>query len=122
MNLFDVILSAQAIAVILIIGALVMSVRSILFFTREASSMGPKLQKIEISLSKMQEGMDEKRSTVKELSVIVDPLRERESKLRVYYEALKNIELEFERESTQKAEKDEAEKRKRIQRKKMGFD
>jgi hypothetical protein len=70
----------------------------------------------------MQEGMDEKRSTVKELSVIVDPLRERESKLRVYYEALKNIELEFERESTQKAEKDEAEKRKRIQRKKMGFD
>ena len=122
MNVLDVVLSTEVIAGIIIIGALVMSVRSILIFTREASSMGPRLQKVEISLAKLREGMDEKKKIVRELSQVVDPLKARESRLRVYFEGLKNMELQYERESAEKAAKDEAEKRKRIQRKKMGFD
>lgn len=122
MNLIDAALSVQTIAGILIIGSLVMSVRSVLMFTRQASEMAPKLQKIEISLAKLQDGMGEKRKTVKELTTVVEPLRARESKLRIYFEELKNLELKHEREEHDKEEKDEAEKRKRIQRKKMGFD
>ncbi len=66
--------------------------------------------------------MDEKKKIVKDLTVIVDPLRAREGKLRAYYEDIKNIDLNDERETASKEEKDEAEKRKRIHRKKMGFD
>ena len=84
----DAILSTEIIAGILIIGALVMSVRSILFFTREASSMAPKLQKIDHDLTKLRDGMAEKKKAVKELTVVVDPLKTRESKLRAYYEEL----------------------------------
>ena len=70
----DAILSTETIAGILIIGALAMSVRSILFFTREASSMAPRLQKIDSDLNRFREGMTEKKTAVKDLNVIVDTI------------------------------------------------
>ncbi|MBT7860090.1 MAG: hypothetical protein HN712_07240 [Gemmatimonadetes bacterium] len=118
----DAILSTETIAGILIIGALAMSVRSILFFTREAATMAPRLQKIDFDLNKWRDGMSEKKKAVKDLTVIVDPLKDREGKLRAYHEVLKNIELSHERSEAESDEKAEEEKRKRIQRKKMGFD
>jgi hypothetical protein len=121
MNFLDF-LSTEVIAGILIVGALVMSVRSILMFTRLAAEMAPKIQKLDLALMKIRDGMDEKKKIVKDLTVIVDPLRAREVKLREYNERIKNIELSHERETHDKEEKDEADKRKRIQRKKMGFD
>ena len=122
MNLFDIILSTEVIAGILIAASLAMAVRSILFFTREAATMSPKLQKIEHDLSKLREGMDEKKKAVKDLTTIVDPLKLREARLRSYYEAVKNLELDYDRKSEAEAEKAEQERQKRVQRKKMGFD
>ena len=122
MNVFDVILTTEVISGILIIGALVMAVRSILMFTRQANEMAPKLQKIEMGLAKQREGMAEKKQVVKDLHTVVDPLRSREGKLREYYESLKKIEIDHERESAQESEREESERRKRVQRKKMGFD
>lgn len=122
MNFFDVILSTQVIAGILVVSALVMSVRSILYFTREASGMAPRLQKIEMDLAKLRDSMGAKREVVRELTQVVDPLKEREGRLRAYFEHLKNLELDHDREAAQKTAKDEEEKRRRIQRKKMGFE
>ncbi len=121
MNFLDF-LSTEVIAGIIIVGTLVMSVRSILMFTRHASEMAPKIQKLDMALTKIRDGMGEKKKIVKELTVMVDPLRSREGKLREYHERVKNIELTNKRETANKEEKDEADKRKRIQRKKMGFD
>ncbi len=118
----DAILSTETIAGILIIGALAMSVRSILFFTREASTMAPRLQKVDMDLNKRREGLAEKKKVVQDLNVIVDPLKNREGKLRAYFEVLKGIEIAHERQETEQSEKSEEEKRKRIQRKRMGFD
>ncbi|MBT7595748.1 MAG: hypothetical protein HN559_12620 [Gemmatimonadetes bacterium] len=118
----DAILSTETIAGILIIGALVMAVRSILFFTREAAAMAPRLQKIDMDLNKRREGMSEKKKAVKDLTVIVDPLKNSEGKLRAYYEVLQNIEISHERTEAEQGEKEEKERSKRIQRKKMGFD
>lgn len=109
------------IARIIIDGALVMTVRSILMFTRQAGEMAPKVQNLDMMLNKIRNGMAEKKN-VEDLAVIVDPLRAREKKFRDYYEQIKEIELTYEREPAKKGEKDETEKRKRIQRKKMGFD
>ena len=85
MNFLDF-LSTEVIAGIIIIGALVMSVRSILMFTRQASEMAPKIQKLDMALTKIRDAKDEKKKIVKELTVIVDPLRSREGKLREYHE------------------------------------
>ena len=117
----DAILSTETILGILIIGALAMAVRSLLFFSREAASIEPRLQKVDLDLNKRRNGMAEKKAAVKELTVIVDPLTYQEGKLRAYHEVLRDIELSHERKEAKKAEKDEEAKRKRIQRKKMGF-
>ncbi|MFH1570513.1 MAG: hypothetical protein ABIL09_21165 [Gemmatimonadota bacterium] len=121
MNLIDIILSTEVIAGIIIVASLAYAVRSILFFTREASTMGPRLQRIEADLNRLRDGMDEKRRTVKALTVTVDPLRLRESRLRSYYDSLKNLELEYDRRVAESSAREEEERVKRIQKKKMGL-
>lgn len=121
MNILDVVLSTEVIAGVLIVASLAMAVRSILFFTRESSGMSPRLMKIESDLEKWRGGMGEKKKAVDALNTIVTPLREKEGKLRMYYDSLKNMEVDHERNSAQENEEAEQERKKRVQRKKMGF-
>ena len=120
MDLFDI-LSTEVIAGIIIAATLIMGVRSMLMFSRQAAQMAPKLQKLESNLSRIQDSMVIRKKSVKDLTVVVDPLREQEGRIREYHEKLKNMELTHERESADQEEKDEAAKRKRIQRKKHGL-
>lgn len=122
MRILDIILSLEVIAGILIAASLAMAVRALLNFTRESATMGPKLHKLESDLQKLRDGMREREKTVKDLTVIVEPLREREGRIRAYYDALKDLEVETERESQKTGEEQEAAKKRRIQRKKMGID
>ena len=122
MNVLDIILSLEVMAGILITASLAMAVRSLLHFTRESATMGPKLQKIDAELQKWREGMGDRERAVKKLSAVVEPLAAREGRMRAYYETLRNIELERERETEKAGQEQEAAKKKRIQRKKMGLD
>ena len=63
----------------------------------------------------------DKRKIVQDLTVIVDPLREREGKLRMYYDSLKNMEVDHEKNEAKASEEQEQARKKRVQRKKMGF-
>ena len=120
-NILDVVLSTEVIAGVLIVASLAMAVRSILFFTRESTGIAPKLMKIESELEKWRAGMGDKRKIVQDLTVIVDPLREREGKLRMYYDSLKNMEVDHEKNEAKASEEQEQARKKRVQRKKMGF-
>jgi len=120
-NALDIILSPEVIAGIIISASLAMSVRTILLFAREASTMSPRLQKIEADLSRLRDGMAEKTKAVKDLTVVVDPLKVREARLRAYFNALRNIELELERLEAENSAREEEDRQKRIQRKKMGL-
>jgi len=122
MRILDIILSLEVMAGILITAALAMSVRSLLSYTRHVATMGPKLQRAEAALQRLREGMADREKTVKELTTVVEPLREREARLRVYYDALRSLEVETERESQKTGDEQEAEKKRRIQRKKMGLE
>ena len=51
-------LSAEVVAGIIIVGALVMTVRSILMFTRQAGEMAPKVQKLDMMLNKIRDGTE----------------------------------------------------------------
>ena len=122
MDIFDVILSTEVLAGIVIAAALGLIVRCVLSFTSEAASMTPKLTKIESDLTRLREGMGDKKKLVEDLTAIVDPLKDREYKLRAYFDGLRNMELEHERDAVQSVEEEEAEKQKRMQRKRMGMD
>ena len=121
MDVFDI-LSTEVICGIMIAAALIMGVRSILMFSRQAAEIAPKILKLDANLSRIRDSMESRKKSVKDLTVIVDPLRIQEGRIRDYFDKIKNMELDHERESADQEEKDEAEKRKRIQRKKMGFD
>lgn len=120
-NLLDIILCTEVIAGIIIAASMAMSVRSILFFTGQASSMAPRLQRIEANLSRLREDMAEKKKAVKDLTMVVDPLKEREARLRAYYDTLKNVELEHDRRAAQNSDREEEERQRRMKRKKMGL-
>ena len=122
MNALDIILSAEVITGIMIVGSLAMTVRSVKFLTREVSGMRPRLMKIEADLTRFSDGMGERKQVVQDLDTVVTPLRAREERLRNYYDRLRDIELEHDR-AEQQAEEEEGEaSRKRVQRRKMGFD
>ena len=78
--------------------------------------------KLDSELGKQREGMDGRKTAVKELTVVVDPLKDREGKLRVYYDTLKNMELAHDKANAAAEEHEEEERKERVQRKKMGFD
>ena len=120
-NALDIILSTEVIAGIIIAASLAMSVRSILYFTREASTMSPRLMKIDADLSRLRDGMFDKKKVVKDLTVIVDPLKVTEARLRAHFDSLRNLELERDRLEAESSVREEEERTKRIQRKKMGL-
>ena len=121
MNIIDIILSTEVIAGLVIVASLAMTVRSVLFFTREASALGPKLTKIEANLTKFRDGMGERKQVVENLNTVVTPLRNQEERLRDYYDGLRNMELEHDRTEQKVEEEEEEQRKKRVQRKKMGF-
>ena len=126
MEIFNVILSTEVLAGIVLVAALGMILRCLLSFTREVGSLAPKLAKIVSDLSRLQEKMPDKKKLVTDLTAVVYPLRDREGKLRAYYDGLRNIELEHGRAAAQSEEEEEAEeqaeKKKRGQKRLMGLD
>ena len=122
MNVLDVILSTEVITGVITVGSLAMIVRSILFFTNAASGMGPRLIKMEADLTKFSDGVDVRKQVVIDLNTVVVPLRAREERLRDYYDRLRNMELEHDRAEHEAIEEEEESRKRRIHRKKMGFD
>ena len=106
MNVLDIILSTEVITGVLIVGSLVMTVRTILLFTREAPGISTRLLKVETDLATLSDRMGEKKRVVRALNTVVTPLREREEQLRSYFDRLRNMELEHDR-AAQKAEEEE---------------
>jgi chromosome segregation ATPase len=121
MEFLEGILSTEVIAGILIIASFGMCIRSILHFTREAAVLQPKLGDIERELVKWREGMADKKAAVEKLNKEVAPLREAEAKMRLYYESMKEMELNHEKKKMKEQEKEQSDRQRRIQRKKMGF-
>ena len=122
MDVLDIILSTEVITGIITVGSLAMVVRSILLFTNESSGLGPKLIRMEADLTKFSDGVDVRKQAVKDLNTVVVPLRASEERLRNYYDRLVNIELEHDRAEHEAEEEDQEASRKRVHKRRMGFD
>ena len=116
MEFLDSILSPQIIAPILIIAAFAMSIRFVLQFTREATTLRPRLTQVESELTRLHQSMANRKKAVDDLAQQVVPIKEQESKMRLYYEQLQDLKIQEEKKEQELAEQQ------RIQPKKRGFD
>lgn len=122
MMVLDSILSTEVIAGIIIIGAFAMCIRSILAFTNQATELRPKLTEIERHLNNLREGMQGRKDKVGKLTVVVAPLKDREGRMRSYYDQMKKLELDEEEQQMAAQAEEESKRQRRIQRKKMGYE
>lgn len=86
-------LSPQVISCIIILGMLVLIIRSILLYSRHMSELQPRLTHLDREIRNRLEGMADRKNAVAKLTAIVTPLQEKEGLLRSYYEELRNIEV-----------------------------
>ena len=121
MDTLEVLLAPEILAGILIVGSLAIAVRSLLHFSKEASTLRPKLESVQKELDRLREGIVPKRKVVNELGKEVSPVRDKEQRYSGYTEHLREIEIEQEKKELESQEQVESEKRKRVQRKRMGF-
>lgn len=113
-------LSTEIITGVIIIGCFAMGVRSILAFTNEVAELRPKLNELERRLGNLRDSMQSYQDKVDKLSDDVRPLKQQEAHMRSYYDEMKRIELDSEREKLVTEEKEENKRELNIQRKKMG--
>jgi hypothetical protein len=121
MDLLEALLGPETMAGILIIGAFAMAIRSVLHFTREAADMRPRLAELDRELKRRREGSEEARRQLAEVLAELAPVRAREAAMRAYQEQLLAARVDHERLELERSEDDQASKRKRIQRKKIGL-
>ena len=92
------IISTEVITGIISLGAISMSVSCIIEFSKEVRELLPKLTAVESKLNRLRDGKESSQSTVAELSELISPLKQRESNLQSYYDEMKELTLQLERE------------------------
>ncbi|MEE2726304.1 MAG: hypothetical protein VX792_04460 [Candidatus Latescibacterota bacterium] len=107
-------ISTETVAGVISLGAISMSVSCIIEFSKEVRKFLPKLTEVEHKLNRSRDSMENRQSTVaelSELSELISPLIQRESNLQSYYEEMRGLTLKLEREQfiseqSEKGEKD----------------
>jgi hypothetical protein len=97
-----------------------MAIRTILGFTRDLGDLRPKLSKIESILGRVRDGTKDNTERVSTLSEEIAPIEDIEGKMRAHYEGIQEQERNAEKKKIEEEEEQSGRKR-RIQRKKMGF-
>ena len=121
MDVLGGLLTPEVLAAVLVVGSLVMSIRSILFFTQTAAGLRPKQDQVERELKRLKDSMADKKKRVEELTPIVAPLKAAADKMTNYYEELTDMRLEEDKRVHAAEEQEETQRKKRIQRTKMGM-
>ena len=115
-------LSPQVISCIITLGMLMLTIRSVLLYSRHFSELQPRLLHMDREIEKRQEAMADQKKAVAELTRVITPLQEQEAALRSYYEELRGIEVEDEKRLLLQQQTSDAERKVRLSRKKIGID
>ena len=109
------IINTEVVTGIISLGAISMSVSCIIVFSKEFRELLPKLTAVESKLNRLRDGKESSQSTVAELSELISPLKQKESNLQSYYEEMKKLTLQLEREQFIYEQSEEGEKNLTIQ-------
>ena len=99
-----------------------MAIGSIVGFTRDESELRPKLVHLEITLTRLREALANNKELVGNLSQEVEPIQDLEAKMRAHFEVMQDLQLEDEKQRLAAEEEADTGRKRRVQRKKMGFD
>ena len=75
-----------------------MSIGSIVAFSKDVGELQPKVARVERRLNHLRNDMENYQSTVAELGQLIPPLKQQESNLQSYYDEIKELSMELERE------------------------
>ncbi len=109
------ILSTEIVTGIISLGAISMSVGSIVAFSKDVRELQPKVAKVERRLNHLRSGMEDCQSTVAELGQLIPPLKQQESNLQSYYDEIKELSMELERKQLISEQGEKGEKNLTIQ-------
>ena len=109
------IISTEVVTGIISLGAISMSVSCIIEFSKEVRELLPKLTAVENKLNRLRDGKESSQSTVAGLSELISPLKQKESNLQSYYDEMKELTLQLEREQIISEQSEEGEKDLNIQ-------
>ncbi len=90
-------------------------------FTRDVSELRPKLVQLENTHARLREALTNNKELVGNLSQEVEPIQDLEAKMRAHYEVMQDLQLEDEKQRLAAEEEADTGRKKRVQRKKMGF-
>ena len=109
------IINTEVVTGIISLGAISMSVSCIIEFSKEVRGLLPKLTAVESKINRLRDGKESSQSTVAVLSGLISPLKQKESNLQSYYDEIKELTLQLEREQLVSEQSEEGEKDLNIQ-------
>ncbi len=109
------IISTEVVTGFIRLGAISMSVSCIIEFSKEVRQLQPKLTAVENKLNRLRDGKESSQSTVAELSQLISVLKQKKSNLQSYYDEIKELTLQLEREQLVSEQSEEGEKDLNIQ-------
>ena len=109
------VISTEVVTGLISLGAISMSVSCIIEFSKEVRELLPKLTGVERRLNRLRDSMESRQSTVAELSGLISPLKQKESNLQSYYDEMKELTLQLERQQFISEQSEEGEKDLNIQ-------
>ena len=109
------IISTEVVTGIISLGAISMSVNGIIVFSKEVRELLPKLTAVQSKLNRLSDVKESSQSTVAELSELISLLKQRESNIQSYYDEMKELTLQLEREQFISEQSGEMEKDLNIQ-------
>jgi len=121
MDILNSLLTLEAGASVLVAGALAIVVRSFNLYSKEASDLQPKLKRVTKELNRLREQIEPKKKLISQLNKEIVPLREKEKEFDDFFQTLRQVELEEKKEVADEQEKNSADERRKLQRRRMGF-
>ena len=109
------IISTEVVTGLISLGAISMSVGCIIEFSKEVRQLQPKLTAVTSKLNRLRDGKESSQSTVTVLSGLISPLKQKKSNLQSYYDEIKELTLQLEREQLVSEQSEEGEKDLNIQ-------
>ena len=121
MEIIISLLTLEVGASILMLGALALILRSFRLYLKKSSELQPKLAKVDKELTRLRETIGPKKKTINELNKAISPLREKEQEFDAFFQALRQTELDQEKEEVAEERETSAAKKRNLQRRSMGF-
>ena len=121
MDVINSLLTLEAGASVIMVGALAIIVRSFLVYSKEAAELQPKLTRVDKELTRLREKVEPKKKLISQLHKETVLLREKEQEFDAFFQALRQAELDEEKKEVAEERENKADKKRTMQRRSMGF-